>query len=63
MVAKKNIKGKKKITIEYKFKILNKIKLRYESKLEDARKSGIKKGIFIGLLLGTSMIVIYGGKS
>jgi hypothetical protein len=61
-VVKKNIKGKNKI-IEYKFKILNKIKFRYESKLEDARKSGIKKGIFIGLLLGTLMIVIYGGKS
>ena len=33
---------------------------RYEVKLEEARKTGIKKGIFLGILSGFVWIVIYG---
>jgi len=33
----------------------------YESKLEEARKSGIRKGIVNGLITGVLFLVIYGG--
>lgn len=40
---------------------LNYLFFRYESKLEESRKSGIKKALMTGVLMGTVWLVIEGG--